>query len=54
MTDDEQLVFHGGCLRGGVGGGPCPAEDSWVFNGEDKEWIRLPRCVTPRYVLRVV
>ena len=49
MTNNEQLVFHGGCLSGGVGGGPCPAEDSWVFNGDEKEWTLLPRCVTPRY-----
>jgi len=48
MTNDEQLVFHGGCLSDGVGGGPCPAEDSWVFNGDEKEWTLLPRCVTPR------
>jgi len=48
MTDNEQLVFHGGCLWGGNGGGPCPAEDSWVLDGNSKEWTRLPRCVTPR------
>ena len=48
MTNTEQLVFHGGCLSGGIGGGPCPAEDSWVLDGIEKEWTELPRCVTPR------
>lgn len=48
------LIVTGLCVhvyilcRGGNGGGPCPAEDGWVFDNREKKWTELPRCATPR------
>lgn len=35
-------------IRRGNGGGPCPADDGWVFDNSNKQWTELPRCATPR------
>lgn len=35
-------------IRGGTGGGPCPTDDTWLFNGSMRAWQELPRCITPR------
>ena len=32
---------------GGQAGGPCPLEDSWVFNSSNNLWSRLPSCTLP-------
>ncbi|KAK6191787.1 hypothetical protein SNE40_003381 [Patella caerulea] len=48
MIDKDEMVIFGGCLGGGGSGGPCPAGDSWLFNGKSKYWKRLPDCASPR------
>ena len=42
------LVMFGGCLSGGMAGGPCPSGDSWLFNTVERRWHQLPNCATPR------
>ena len=35
--------------RGGKTDGPCPSGDSWIFNGKQKTWKRLPGCASARF-----
>jgi hypothetical protein len=48
VVDNVDIILFGGCMRGGNGGGPCPAEDSWVFENDSGKWTELERCATPR------
>lgn len=49
MVDEQQLAMYGGCLTGGQTGGPCPAYDSWLFDGQGEgSWQQLKYCASPR------
>lgn len=48
MVDEKQLAMYGGCLTGGQTGGPCPAYDSWLFDGMERSWEQLEYCASPR------
>jgi hypothetical protein len=48
LSEDELLVF-GGCLSGGLSGGPCPSRDSWVYSYANSRWHKVDSgCVSPR------
>ena len=35
--------------RSGQGtGGPCPSDDSWIYNKASNEWSELNRCSSPK------
>ncbi|KAK3103739.1 hypothetical protein FSP39_021480 [Pinctada imbricata] len=48
MTAEDEFSMFGGCLTGGGTGGPCPAGDSWIYNGRSMDWEELAGCATPR------
>lgn len=48
LTNPDEIVMYGGCLGGGLTGGPCPSKDNWKFDATTGEWTRLEECSTPR------
>ncbi|XP_021360756.1 kelch domain-containing protein 4-like isoform X1 [Mizuhopecten yessoensis] len=48
MAAPHQLVVFGGCMSGGLTGGPCPSGDSWIYNSQTNSWTRIDGCPTPR------
>lgn len=42
----SSLVMFGGCLSGGLSGGPCPSFDTWLYRSGD--WTELGRGPAPR------
>ncbi|XP_060068247.1 uncharacterized protein LOC132548400 [Ylistrum balloti] len=48
MAAPHQLVIFGGCLSGGLTGGPCPSGDSWIYNSQTKTWKQIDGCPSPR------
>ena len=43
-TQDNKYLY----IRGGGTGGPCPADDAWLYDADKNEWTRLPHCPSPR------
>ena len=49
MISREELLIFGGCLSGGLTGGPCPSQDSWVFSYSKNKWEQVDStCISPR------
>ena len=49
MISGDELLVHGGCLSGGLSGGPCPSSDSWIFSYRKNKWEKVDSsCVSPR------
>ncbi|XP_069132521.1 kelch domain-containing protein 4-like [Argopecten irradians] len=48
MASPHELVIFGGCMSGGLTGGPCPSGDSWIYNSQTNDWTQLPSCPSPR------
>lgn len=49
MISPEQLIIYGGCLSGGLTGGPCPSSDSWLYSYEKNRWDKIDSSdISPR------
>jgi hypothetical protein len=49
MISGDELLIHGGCLSGGMSGGPCPSSDSWIYSYSRNKWERIDAsCLSPR------
>ena len=45
----DHLLVHGGCLSGGMSGGPCPSGDSWLYTRSRNRWQRVDAsCIGAR------
>lgn len=41
MVSQDELLIHGGCLSGGMSGGPCPSHDSWLYSYTRNSWQQV-------------
>jgi len=49
MISPDELIIFGGCLSGGMTGGPCPSADSWLFSYTKNRWEKIDASnITPR------
>lgn len=49
MISPDELLLHGGCLSGGMSGGPCPSADSWLYSYTRNRWEKIDSTsISPR------
>ena len=48
MVSTNKMLIFGGCLSGQGAGGPCPSDDSWLYDFYSNEWSELNRCSSPK------
>ena len=49
MISPDELIIFGGCLSGGMTGGPCPSSDSWIFSYTKNRWEKIDSLnISPR------
>ena len=49
MISPDELIIFGGCLSGGMTGGPCPSSDSWLFSYIKNRWEKIDASnIAPR------
>lgn len=49
MISPDELIIYGGCLSGGMTGGPCPSSDSWIFSYQSNRWEKIDSTsISPR------
>ncbi|XP_033751539.1 uncharacterized protein LOC117335568 isoform X2 [Pecten maximus] len=48
MVSPHEFVMFGGCMSGGLTGGPCPSGDTWIYNSQTDSWTQIDGCPSPR------